>query len=142
MQLYAAEIAQVKSEYPGTEDEDALAVHILRLTYGHGSSSARGKMLATAGMPWPFHSKPEPNKTIRLKTDIGLMDWDGLPTASNTHRIWHAYSFYNPEMVPKLATILRFYHNYMLPRGKEKMTPAMKLGVAKGVVYERDLFSF
>ena len=171
LRLYAAEIAQVKSEYPGIEDEDALAVHILRLTYGNGSSSARGKMLATAGMAWPFHSKPEPNKTIRLKTDIGLMDWDGLgrfmtratihpadsyfnlarrriagferglPTASNTHRIWHAYSFYNPEMVPKLATILRFYHNYMLPRGKEKATPAMKLGVAKGVVYERDLFS-
>jgi hypothetical protein len=172
LRLYAAEIAQVKSEYPDIEDEEALAVHILRLTCGPGPQPARGKMLATIGLAWPFHSKPEPNKTIRLKTDIGLMDWDGLgkfmtratihpvdsyfnlarrriagferglPTASNTQRIWHAYSFYNPEMVPKLATILRFYHNYMLPRGKEKMTPAMKLGVAKGVVYERDLFSF
>ncbi len=172
LKRFAAEIAQIQVEYPDIEDEEALAVHILRLTCGPGPQPARGKMLATIGLDWPYHSKAEPEKTIRLKTDIGLMDWDGLakfmtrasihpvdayfnlarrriagferglPTASNRQRIWHAYSFYNPEMVPKLATILRFYHNYMLPRGKEKATPAMKLGLARGIVYERDLFGF
>lgn len=63
----------------------------------------------------------------------------GIPTATNTARIWHAYSFYSPEMVPKLATILRFYHNMLL--GEDKHTPAMRLGLAKGKVYERDLFA-
>lgn len=172
LRRFATEVADVKAEFPDLGDEDALAVHLLRLAYGQGSAASRGQMLSTSGMTWPFHAKAEPRKTIRLKTDLDLMGWDGLakfmtratihpvdayfnlarrriagfergiPTASNSQRIWHAYSFYNPEMVPKLATILRFYHNYMLPRGKEKETPAMKLGLAKGVVYERDLFTF
>ena len=63
----------------------------------------------------------------------------GLPTASNESRIWYAYAFYRPEMVLKLANILRFYHNYMLP-DKQGRTPAMKIGLARGRVYPRDLF--
>jgi hypothetical protein len=40
----------------------------------------------------------------------------------------------------KLATVLRFYHNYSLP-GDDKKMPAMRLGLSKGRVYERDLFA-
>jgi hypothetical protein len=60
---------------------------------------------------------------------------------SNQQRIWHAYGFYDPEMVPKLVTILRFYHNWML-RGKDGASPAMRIGLAKGLIYPRDLFAF
>lgn len=66
----------------------------------------------------------------------------GIPTSSNAQRIWHAYSYYNPEMVPKMAAILRFYYNYMLAGDKDGKTPAMRLGLAKGKVYPRDLISY
>ena len=56
-------------------------------------------------------------------------------------RIRHAYGFYDPDMVPKLVTILRFYHNWMLS-GQDGATPAMRVGLAKGLIYPRDLFAF
>ena len=128
-------------------------------------------MLATVGVEWPFHTKAEPRKSLRLKTDLGHLGFDGLArliceasihpvdawfnlarrrvtgferglaTASNQQRIWHAYGFYDPDMVPKLVTILRFYHNWML-RGQDGATPAMRVGLAKGLIYPRDLFAF
>lgn len=171
LKQFATEVAQIKTEFPDLTDEEALTVHILRLSHAHSTPAARGKHLATLGMPWPFHTKAEPNKNIRLTTDRDQFGWDGLaklmtkatihpvdayfnqarrriagfergiPSAANSQRIWHAYSYYNPEMVPKLVTILRFYHNYMLRMGNKNETPAMALSLAKGVVYERDLFS-
>ncbi|WP_147094954.1 hypothetical protein [Roseovarius sp. TE539] len=168
------EIEEVRDEFPRVSDLAALTVLDLRFQFGWGPSALRGNQLAKSVYRWPYHSKAEPEKTIRLLTDRGDMDWDslarfmvrasnhpvdayfnlarrrvagferGIPTASNQARIWHAYSFYNPETAPKVANILRFYHNYMLPRGKgvDAQTPAMRLGLAKGVVYERDLFQF
>ena len=65
----------------------------------------------------------------------------GLPTSSNRQRIWHAYGLYDPEMVPKVVAILRFYHNWML-RGRDGKTPAMRIGLARGLIYPRDLFAF
>lgn len=58
-------------------------------------------------------------------------------------------AFYDSAMVEKAATILRFYYNYMLlesadtgKRKADRKTPAMKMGVAKGMVNVRDLLSF
>jgi hypothetical protein len=42
-------------------------------------------------------------------------------------------------MMLKVIEIYRFHHNWMGTR-KTKLTPAMKLGIAKGKIYERDLF--
>jgi hypothetical protein len=52
-------------------------------------------------------------------------------------------------MINKAATILGFYHNFMLVESEDKgipkaerRTPAMKIGLTKGKVYMRDLLRF
>lgn len=166
-----AEVERVQEEFPGLTRRQALVLHQLRERFGDDCAGYRGRMLATDGVVWPFHTKAEPRKTIRLKTDLGHLGWDGLsklvcaasihpvdawfnlarrrvagferglPTSSNRQRIWHAYGFYDPEMVPKVVAILRFYHNWML-RGRDGKTPAMRIGLARGLIYPRDLFAF
>ncbi|MFW2544105.1 hypothetical protein ACN2XU_15835 [Primorskyibacter sp. 2E107] len=37
----------------------------------------------------------------------------------------------------KMVQIYRFYHNWCDP-GDDKQTPAMRIGLARGRVYERD----
>jgi transposase-like protein len=168
--LLAEEIAELRDQIPHLSEDEAIIYLNLFCRYGVASRRVRGVDLRDNGLSWPFHSKGEPRKHIRILTDVGDRSYAriarllnrasihpvdayfnfarrrvagferGIPTASNSERIWHAYSFYRPEMIPKLATILRFYHNYMLP-GADKQTPAMRLGLAKGRVYERDLFA-
>jgi len=164
------EIDQIQCEYPKLNRRQSLVAYLLRERFSDVLNGDRGRLLATSGAIWPFHTKSEPRKSLRLKTDLGHMGWDdlsvlicassihpvdawfnlvrrrvtgferGLPTASNQHRIWHAYGYYDPEMVPKMLTILRFYHNWMLP-GRDGATPAMRIGLAKGLIYPRDLFA-
>jgi transposase-like protein len=62
-------------------------------------------------------------------------------TASAGRRIWHGYSAYNPESIIKLLDIFRVYYNYCL-KGKDGKTPAMRLGVAKGVVTQEDIIYY
>ncbi|MEP4248337.1 transposase [Tateyamaria sp.] len=166
-------MARVKTEFPHLSDFQAITLILLWKNYRNLSAADRAAKLANLGVPWPFHTKSEPYKFIRLKTDLDDMGWDGLakffanatihpvdayfnlarrrvtgfergiPTATNDKRIWHAYSYYNPEMVPKMAAILRFYYNYMLvPRDGDSKTPAMRLGLAKGKIYVRDLLAY
>lgn len=168
--LLSEEIEELKGRIPHLSVDEAIIYLNLFYRYGLASRVTRGEDLRDNGLSWPFHSKGEPCKHIRILTDVGERSYAriarllnrasihpvdacfnfarrrvagferGIPTASNSERIWHAYSFYRPEMIPKLATILRFYHNYMLA-GADKQTPAMRLGLAKGLVYERDLFA-
>jgi hypothetical protein len=70
-------------------------------------------------------------------------------TASTPGAKYHLYGYYKPEMVTLMTEILRFYHNWMLPEdaaelpsGQRPQTPAMKLGLAKGLIYPRDLLGF
>lgn len=166
-----ASVDQIQERHPELNRRQALVAHLLETRFAEASLKDRGRMLATAGIEWPFHTKAEPRKSLRLKTDLGHLGFEGLakltceatihpvdawfnlarrrvtgferglPTASNQHRIWHAYGLYDPDMVPKLVTILRFYHNWML-RGRDGATPAMRIGLAKGLIYPRDLFAF
>jgi hypothetical protein len=62
-------------------------------------------------------------------------------TASAGRRIWHGYSAYNPESIIKLLDIFRVYYNYCL-KGRDGKTPAMRLGVAKGVVTQEDIIYY
>lgn len=166
-------MALVKAEFPHLSDLEAITLIMLWKNYKSLSPSERASKIAKTSVPWPFPTKSEPIESIRLKTDLDDMGWDGLakffsnatirpvdsyfnfarrrvagfergiPTASIKQRIWHLYSFYNPEMVPKMAAILRFYYNYMLaPRDGDGQTPAMRLGLAKGKIYVRDLLAF
>jgi transposase-like protein len=111
----------------------------------------------------PFPNMSEPEKAICYLTDLNDYDEDHkawlynkasmhgidsffmqvrrrlsllerpISTASRTGRTWHGYSPYNPIVIIKLLDIFRVYYNYCLA-GKNKQTPAMRLGLAKGVV--------
>jgi transposase-like protein len=63
------------------------------------------------------------------------------PIASRgSGRRWFGYCPYNPAMVQKVVDILRTVHNYVLPNnGDKRITPAMRLGLAKGVVRLEDI---
>lgn len=168
--LILDDISALREQFPYLSEDEAIIYFNLVYRYRSATREQRGIDLRDNGLSWPFHSKGEPMKRIRILTDVRDRSFihiarllnrssihpvdayfnfarrrvagfeRGIPTATNNERIWHAYSFYRPEMVPKLATILRFYHNYMLP-GEDKQTPAMRLGLAKGRIYERDLFA-
>ena len=51
---------------------------------------------------------------------------------------WGRHYLYDPTVLAKLVEIYRFYHNWMDP-GADRMTPAMRIGLAKGRIYERDV---
>tara|TARA_R110000787_G_scaffold64644_1_gene145845 strand:- start:103 stop:1836 length:1734 start_codon:yes stop_codon:yes gene_type:complete len=122
-----------------------------------------------APFAWPYHTKSEPSRVVDLKTDrpeltteryarlmrlATLRSVDSyfhkirsnirpasrpVSTPSNNGRTWDRHFLYKPEMLIKIIEIYRFHHNWMGTR-QTRMTPAMKLGLAKGRVYERDLF--
>lgn len=62
-------------------------------------------------------------------------------TASSARRMWHGYSAYNPKSIVKLLDIFRAYYNYCL-KGQDGRTPAMRLGLAKGVVSLEDIIYY
>ena len=57
-----------------------------------------------------------------------------ISPSSNASRTWYAYSPYNPKMYQVLGDIFRVYYNYCQKPGKDEKTPAMRMGLAKGVV--------
>lgn len=61
-----------------------------------------------------------------------------IASASAARRMWYGYSAYNPEIIEKLLTIFRVYYNYCLA-GKDKQTPAMRLGLAGGKTKPEDI---
>jgi transposase-like protein len=64
-----------------------------------------------------------------------------IATASNERRVWHGYSAYNPRSIVKLLEMFRVFYNYVLV-GRDKQTPAMRLGLAKGRVSLEDIVYF
>jgi len=119
----------------------------------------------------PFPNMSEPEKAVCYLTDYGDYDEDHqawlfnkagmhgidcffmqvrrrlsllerpIASASASRRMWHGYSAYNPESIVKMLDIFRVYYNYCL-KGKDGKTPAMKLGLAKGIVSPEDIIYF
>ncbi len=119
----------------------------------------------------PFPSMSEPEKAVCYLTDFGDYDSNHLArlydkaslygidsffmqvrrrlsilerpiaTASSNYRMWYGYSAYNPATIIKLLGIYRVFYNYCLC-GKDKQTPAMRLGLAKGLVSLEDIIYF
>jgi hypothetical protein len=56
-----------------------------------------------------------------------------ISTASSGGSKWFAYDPYQPKVVEKLLEIYRIYFNYV-KQGDDRMTPAMRLGLARGPV--------
>ena len=128
-------------------------------------SSLVGQSLAH-GFSWPYHTKSEPDRRIQLITDRpGLsarsaarllrlatlrsvdayfhkfrsnVRFAARPQVSETsgRKTWDKYYLYKPEIMVKMTEIYRFHHNWVGYGKKE--TPAMKLGLARGRIYERD----
>lgn len=119
---------------------------------------------------WPYHTKSEPLKKVQFLTDDTLLTYPKkarlvrLATLRSVdsyfHRVrsnlrfaarpgishgsdgrsWDRYYLYRPELLAKVLEIYRFAHNWLGDR-KTKETPAMRLGLARGKIYERDLFN-
>ncbi len=128
-----------------------------------------GGAAAGASFAWPYHTKSEPGRRIRILTDRGQIPLDrqarlmrlatlrsvdtyfhkvrsniratarAAKTPGGDNRSWDRHYLYNPATLCKIIEIYRFKHNWMGARATVE-TPAMKLGIAAGKVYERDLF--
>lgn len=119
----------------------------------------------------PFPSMSEPEKAVCYLTDYGDYDPDHLArlygkaslhsidsffmqvrrrlsilerpiaTSSANYRTWYGYSAYNPATIVKLLGIFRVFYNYCLT-GKDKKTPAMRRGLARGKVALENIIYF
>ena len=118
---------------------------------------------------WPFHTKSEPTRLVRILTDRPEMAPDRRArlirlatlrsvdsyfhkvrsnikfaarpghTPSSNGRTWDKHYLYNPETMVKIIEIYRFVHNWM-GSAKTKETPAMKLGLARGKMRASEFF--
>jgi transposase-like protein len=119
----------------------------------------------------PWVSKAEPEKMVAAVTDLSKYDtmhqanlyrmvtlapverffmnirrmsmYFERPFQSGTGmgRIWHGYSAYNPEMYTIIGDIFRVHYNYC-SRSTRKVTPAMKLGLAKTPIAEEKILYY
>ena len=64
-----------------------------------------------------------------------------IATASRGGRTWYGYSPYNPAMMEKFLDIYRTMANFV-EVGKDGKTPAMRLGLAKGIVPPENILYF
>ncbi len=69
---------------------------------------------------------------MQVRRRISLLERP-IGTASKVGRVWHGYSAYRPQNIEKVLDIFRVYYNYCLP-GKDRKTPAMRLGLATHVI--------
>lgn len=111
----------------------------------------------------------EPEKAIAYLTDMGDYDLDhqawlynkaslratdnlfmqirrrlmllerGIHSQGNAGRVWNGYAPYNPKQVGKILGIFRVFHNYIHVSEKDRKTPAMRLGLAKGPIKYEDI---
>ncbi len=119
----------------------------------------------------PFPNMSEPEKAVCYLTDTDRYDEDHMAwlynkaslhaidrvfmqarrrlsllerpisTSSSVGRRWHGYSPYNPAVITKMLDIFRVFYNYV-EVGKDKETPAMRLGLAKGTVDMEDIIYY
>jgi hypothetical protein len=61
-----------------------------------------------------------------------------VSSSNSDGRKWFGYSAYNPVMVGKLLDIFRVFYN-CIEIGKDKKTPAMRLGLLKDPVSYADI---
>jgi hypothetical protein len=61
------------------------------------------------------------------------VDNNKVDGSANLGRCWFGYGPYKPVMVGKLLDIFRIFYNFV-EVGRNKQTPAMRLGLAKGKI--------
>lgn len=80
---------------------------------------------------------------MRTRRSIAMCERP-MRSQSNEGRIWSAYQAYNPSILKKMLEIYRVYSNYCdTPmQGKNKTTPAMRLGLADAVLPLEDILYY
>jgi len=158
---------KVRTTNPGITDKE-IELLMIKSSLKNMSSIGHWK---DKWLTHPFPSMSEPEKAVCFLTDLGDYSEDHLvrlhlkaslhaidryfmqirrrlsllerplSTSSGARRTWHGYSAYNPEIIVKLLMIFRIFYNYILI-GKDKKTPAMRLGLAKAKLDIEDIIYF
>jgi transposase-like protein len=119
----------------------------------------------------PFPKMNEPEKAVCYLTDTGQYDEDHIAwlynkaslhsidrffmqarrrvsllerpisTPSSMGRRWYGYSPYNPGIITKVLDIFRIFYNFV-EVGKDKETPAIRIGLSKGKVTMEDILYY
>ena len=152
-------LAKMKKLYPNLKDSQ---VKLLMIKEKMAQVVSIGKW-QDRWVEHPFPNMGEPEKAMCYLTDIQGYDENHLawlynkaslhaidrffmqtrrrvsllerPISSpaNLGRRWFGYGPYKPVMVGKLLDIFRVFYNYV-GSGKDKRTPAMRIGLAKGKI--------
>jgi hypothetical protein len=77
---------------------------------------------------------------MQLRRRVSLAE-RSIAAASRQFRQWHGYSPYNPGVLAQLLGIYRVFYNY-LSIGRDKRTPAMRLGLVEAPFTAGDLAFF
>lgn len=75
-----------------------------------------------------------------VRRRLRLLERPISPTR-RARRVWHGYAPYDPAMVGKCLDIFRVWYNWCFT-GEDGLTPAERLGVAKGKVRMEDIVYF
>lgn len=74
---------------------------------------------------------------MQIRRRLSLLERP-ISTSSAGNRRWNGYGPYNPAVVVKLLDIFRIFYNFT-ETGKDKMTPAMRIGLAALPVSTTDI---
>jgi hypothetical protein len=74
---------------------------------------------------------------MQLRRLLSLLERP-ISTPSNAGRVWRGYSPYRPERIQQILDICRVHYNYVA-KGKDKRTPATRIGLAKGHIRIEDI---
>jgi hypothetical protein len=77
---------------------------------------------------------------MQLRRRVSLAERP-IATASRQFRKWYGYSPYDPGVLAQVLEIYRVFYNYIAV-GRDKQTPAMRLGLAEAPLTARDLVFF
>ncbi len=151
----ASRFSHFRIQHPTLNDREVALAWLLA---SFRNAQSKGDLRAWVLHPLP--DSPEPGKEISLLTGHGNLDlaraaraalYAGLKsidrffmlvrrrisllerpihTPASASRTWHGYAPYNPVVACRLLNIFRVVYNYHLA-GKDKQTPAMRLGLTE-----------
>jgi len=162
-----ARFEAAKQSYPGLSDSE---LQLVLIKAAIAQTATLGKW-QDRWLTHPLPDMSEPQKAVCYLTDFCDLDADHLArlyqkaslhgidrffmqvrrrlsvlerpisTASKAGRRWYGYSAYKPDTIVRLLGMLRVFYNYCAV-GKDGKTPAMRLGIAKGIVDLEDIIYF
>lgn len=77
---------------------------------------------------------------MQIRRRLSLLE-RAIPTARRARRLWHGRAPYDPATIGRMLDIYRVWHNWVHV-GDDGLTPAQRLGVAKGPIRMQDVIYF